>query len=197
VDAVRELCRRRWSVALIAEAVSALTLPAIERLFTLSWSKSNVERLMDECARGVYPGKRQIFSPRRIHSVCKSYGIARRSPTVKKETCTLLDRRRCYQNEQGWGHLLPKLKKGTKTYSGGHILSRRQIEILNAIRDGGPLTRREIIAALSVSGSRPLRSGGRSNLRRLVEDGLLIASHPSPTSPNSVYSLGLEAVKPS
>lgn len=86
-----------------------------------------------------------------------------------------LDARRAYARDRGWLHLLPAADG-----EAGLELTRRDVDILSALRDGGPMTRAQLADLLQLRGSARLLCNrrGRSALAKLRRAALVeIVSH--------------------
>lgn len=165
--ALRRLHAREWSDREIAETISDLSASAIARLERLGlWNWRAVEAAQAPGSGGLAWTPRQVRYHRRQLDLDGYRGHC--------EEPNLLAARRAsdreYQRRAGWGHLLPAYDERHRRWLAGHELRRREVDILSALRDLGPLTRAGLCRALGVTN---LHTGGRSYLRRLRAAGLV------------------------
>jgi hypothetical protein len=122
----------------------------------LPWTARQVRHWMMYCGRRRRPG-RPRRRPRPVHP--------------DERGC---DPRRRYASERGWLHALPAWQEGAG-WVGGVELSRRDVDVLCALRERGPLMRGQIADALQLHGTarRLYNRRGRPILAKLRRAGLV------------------------
>ena len=178
LTAVEHLCSAPprgpgYSDRRVAELLWDLSDDAIRSLGAGRWHARAVERLLVPgsgdttwTAPAVRHHRRQLgIPPNRMTARSEHY-----LPRLARE------RRLAHQEGTGWAHLLPR-----------HELTPLECDVLSALRDRGPLTRRQLLLALGKQGERwPFQWRG-GPLGRLRACGLVVVAGRSPVS---VYTPG-------
>lgn len=185
--------RRLWALGLtdarIADLLSGLSADAIRRLKSEGWTVERAEDLAAECN---HLDTLPPWTARSVMHHRQRLGLAARSDGLAAARAERAYRRRRYQSDHGWGHLLPSADARGKTRAAGFTLRRRDVEVLCLLRDRGPLTRGELYALMGV---RRLRGRAGSTLARLVRAGLVCTQREG--SGPLVFALGKAARCPS
>lgn len=162
--------RRLWALGLtdarVADVLTGLTAAAIRTLERRGWT---VERAEDLAAEGTPPDVPR-WNARQVCYHRHRLGLAARSDGLREARAELEHRRRRYQSDRGWGHLLPCAGARRGQRAAGLCLRRREVDLLCLLRDRGPMTRRSLFALMGVP---RLMARGRSTLARLVRLGLV------------------------
>lgn len=174
LDVLRRLWSKGWGPRRIAAVLSDLSAQGCR-----AWLSSGADPdTLDDHSE---PGSAPIpWTPRQVRHWMMYRGRRRREGQTRRrprpphpDECRL-DPRRRYATERGWTHLLPEWVTG-KGWTGGVDLSRRDVDVLSCLRDGGPMTRPEIADALDLSGTarRLYNRRGRPILAKLRRAGLV------------------------
>src|SRR5262245_15761268 len=159
--------RRLWALGLtdgrIAELLSALSPAALRILARRGWTVERAEDLAAAAAPA--PPAPPAWTPRQVRHHRRREKLRSRHKGPAAAQAELAYRRRRFQSAAGWGHLLPSADGKT-----GLLLRRREIEVLNLLRDRGPLTREALYGLMRVE---RLHARGRSLLARLARAGLV------------------------
>jgi hypothetical protein len=177
--------RRLWALGLtdarVAGILTGLTAAAIGSLERRGWT---VERAEDLAAE-VTPPDLPRWTARQVCYHRHRLGLAARSDGLREGRAELDHRRRRYQCDCGWGHLLPGPRARSGRRAAGVCLRRREVDVLSLLRDRGPMTRRALCALM---GLRRLMARGRSMFARLVRLGLVRVQRE--TGMTLVFALG-------
>lgn len=153
-SALRTLHRapRLWSDRAIAEALADLSDEAIVHLGFVGWSRDTIHRALIPGAGGKEWTKAQVQHYRRKHGLPGN--PYRRTKGVLHERAVMLDRARIA--DLGWDHLL----------TAHPDLRAREAEILTALAQRGPLSRKQLIEAVGHSLRHPRRGTWTGSLLR-------------------------------
>src|SRR5262245_5466160 len=161
-------CQRRRRIYLRAGP----WLADLRRLVTAGLPDGRTARELCRLYPGLTFSRRSVLywrdCLRRLASDDKD-GDPERAPAQARQTARLR-----HQMRAGWGHLLPAWDEHARCWTPGHELSPAEVRILSALRDHGPLVRRELAARLGLCGRNPVLRRGRSRLARLARKGLVV-----------------------
>lgn len=171
MTALRELHARGWSDAEIADALGDLSPSAIQRLGCTGWRRPAVERVLVPGAGG------QPFTRRQVRHYRQALGLKgnppRRYAADGDRGELIRARSRERQKEAGFFHLLPPFLRREQRWGAGHELTPALVEVLCALRDHGPMTRRRLALALGRDDAASLRDRAGTYLGRLASAGLV------------------------
>lgn len=155
-----------------ADVLSVLTADAISLLEAAGqgWDKYGVDAAVALCE--AIPHHRLPWTREQVRYYRRVLNLPYRAVVISREVKSLLQRRREAQSAAGFGHILPDMDDPDRHPA--ILLGPRQLAVVTLLRDRGPLTRREIIAALEMQAHRwPLTTGTRSTLAVLVNAEVL------------------------
>jgi hypothetical protein len=179
LDVLRVLWRKGWGARRIAAVLCDLSARGCRDWLS---SGADPDALDDHSEPGGAPlpwTPRQVRHWMMYRGRRPREGQPRRKPRPPHPDERGCDPRRKYASERGWLHLLPTWQEGAG-WVGGVELSRRDVDVLCALRDGGPMTRAQLADVLGLEGhKRRFQSRrGRCVLGRLKRHGLVeIVSH--------------------
>lgn len=168
LDCLRVLWRRGWGARRIAETLTQMSASACRQWIAAGHDDDALDALLVPRSCDIPWTARQVRHHARRG---RKAGGKRRRPDPETRTA---DPRRRYACEKGFLHLLPQWETG-KGWQGGVDLSRRDVDVLSALREHGPLTRGAIADALQLHGTarRLYNRRGRPVLGKLRRHGLV------------------------